>query len=244
VDTAPPVPSATLLSPSPSSLAAASVLVGCWDALTAANCSVTLVARVFPPGGLSPYDSEIIVVPPSDLDGNRSATVDVPFRLPNGAMEVIVAATDGAGNTVTPGRGRPAVTAVWTRDTHAPDTTSALAQSQQLVYVGGALNATVTNVSTVVLVVSASEPVAGYRVVVSEGTRANSSVVPATGTSSTLTVDLPWDGVMTVSVVGAASPSFAPTSQPVHSGPHTLPCPLLPFLRSVRRQLTPRETRT
>ncbi len=228
VDTVPPVPYVELLSLTPTKNSTALFKVGCWDALTVENCSVTYSGRVYPAGGLSPYDLEPTTLWPWDLDANHSAVVNVSVQLENGALELTVTAIDGAGNAVSPARGRPATSPRWIRDTQSPDTSSTLTSSEQLVFVGGYLNASVTNASSVALTLTSSEGVQGYRVTVTltvSGVVNRSVVAPALGTSHILQLTELPDAVLTIAVVRHPSPAApAPLAHP--TTPTHLPSPI------------------
>ncbi len=209
---------ADLVSSTPSRAPSLLARLTCTDQQTAAGCSVTYTPRVFPGGGLAPYDMPAVTLGPGDTApmGNHSVQVqvEVPFPLPNGGMQLVVTGVDGAGNAVAGARGVSVLTPLWVRDTVAPDTQVAQAlDSAGGVAVGGSVRAMLVNSTTLHLVASCptEQGVASFNVSVATGAGVTWWVVR--GGDGVVTVQLPEDGIATVAVVGVCS---VPMSTVIH----------------------------
>jgi hypothetical protein len=200
VDTAPPTVSITLLSPSPSQANFATLLLACVDDLSAAGCVLQYTPRVYPVATLPTYEEgSPVTLLPGNLTANHSVILSVPFNLLNGGLDVVVTATDGAGNAV-PSDGA-AVSPLWVRDTLPPDTAVTFAGTSTGVFVGGSVNATIINSTTIDLIVSSpSEPVVGFNVSVASSVNSTWSMHTTGG--GVISVNLSFDGVVTISTVG------------------------------------------
>jgi hypothetical protein len=135
--------------------------------------------------------------------GATSATwfvnVSVPRALSNGLIQLSVHGTDGAGNSA-----RPVVSNVWERDTVRPVTAASLVPSPRLHYLADE-GLTVVNASLVDLRLFAPEAddvsLRGFQAVVSQQDGGDLRTFTYEVDGGDVPLPLPWDSLLTVTVV-------------------------------------------